>query len=267
MTPQYLYRMRVHKLTQDIQSALENCDPDAIHDVRVSIRRMVMLCSILKRSGKAPYSKKELRILKTKFKRAGALRDIQVQLQLITVWEKELQIRFDQYKKYLERREKTLQQYFKRAFQTLNLRKLIPDGVRRLSFCQDIEKELQSLDADFRQKSQTNHPLHPLRITAKKLKYLLEVQQACYPGFGSTETFRKYLAHLQDLLGSWHDVEMGLQQVTRLVNRNIMKTEDPLLHSVLIDLMKKEKEEKLSEIQAELLKQIPMKERLSVVLT
>ena len=265
MNPIYLYKLRILKLTHDINSAVERFDPDAIHDVRVSIRRMVTLCSILEASGQAPYSKKELQILKKKFRRAGALRDIQVQLHLLNEWENRLQDRFELYENHLRRREKILQQYFKRAFLTINLKKTLPDSVGRLLFRHHIEKELQRLDDDFRKKSLDVRSLHPLRITAKKLKYTLEIQQACYPGFGPTELFRKHLANVQDLLGSWHDVEMGLHHLTYFMKRQKIKTDDQ--YDSLLILMKREKEMLLLDTQLELKNQIPMKELLSVVLT
>lgn len=267
MTLQFLYGLRIKRLEHDIFRALENCDPDAIHDVRVSIRRMLMLCSVLKASGEEPYSKKELQILKKKFRRAGALRDIQVQLQLLKAWEDKLSLRFDAYRLHLDRREKTLQQYFKTAFLTINLKKTISDVVSRIAYCRAIEKELKSLDDDFRFALQGTGSLHVLRIITKKLKYMLEIQQSCYPGFGSTETFRKYLAHIQDLLGAWHDIETGLQHVNYFVKRHSIKIEDPALYDNLIAFMKKEKETMLLEIRSELQKQIPIKELLSVVLS
>lgn len=267
MTPYFLYTLRIKKLEQDIFRALEDCDPDAIHDVRVSIRRMLMLCSVLKESGKAPYSKKELRILKKKFRRAGALRDIQVQLHLLNSWEDKLQLRFDLYKQHLERRGKTLQKYFRTAFLTINLKKAIPNRVSRIAYRRAIEKGLQGLDDDFRLALQQTGSLHKLRIISKKLKYTLEVQQACYPGFGSTETFRKYLAQVQDLLGAWHDIETGLQHINYFIKRHRIKIADPALYDNLIAFMRKEKETILLEIRSELQKQIPIKELLSVVLS
>ncbi|MBL7994431.1 CHAD domain-containing protein [bacterium] len=267
MTLQFLYGLRIKRLEHDILRALDDCDPDAIHDVRVSIRRMLMLCSVLKESGKAPYSKKELRILKKKFSRAGALRDIQVQLQLLNLWEDKLSLRFDAYRNHLERRAKTLQQYFTTAFLTINLKKTIPDIVSRITYCRAIEKELRSLDDDFRFALQGAGALHELRIITKKLKYMLEIQQSCYPGFGSTETFRKHLAKIQDLLGAWHDIEMGLQHVNYFVKRHRTKIEDHALYDNLIAFMQREKETVLLEIRSELQKQIPIKELLSVVLS
>lgn len=267
MTPHYLYRLRIHKLVSDINRALEGCEPEAIHDARVSIRRMVMLCAVLKRSGKEPYAQNDLRILKGKFRKAGALRDLQVLHQLLTGWEDKLQIHFDLYRKYLDRRKKTLQKHFIRAFQTINLRKTIPDNVNNFTFRRDIEKELRRLDDDFRHKLQATDSLHQLRITAKKLKYTLEIQQACYPGFGSTETFRKYLAHVQDLLGLWHDIETSLYNCGYFIRRNKVKLETPYIYEELICLMEKEKEMALVELHAELKKNIPLIETLSVVLS
>lgn len=267
MTPNYLYRLRITKLLNDIQTALTNFDPDAIHDVRVSIRRMIALNSILRNAGTAPYSKKELKILKNKFRRAGLLRDIQIQNQLLDTWEKKLELTFDMYRTNLNRREKLLRGHFARAFRTINLKRSIPDNARRSAVCAEIQKVLENSYHDFIEKSKGGHPLHPLRITAKKLKYTLEIQQACFPGFGPTENFRKYLAHIQDLLGSWHDVEMAMQSVNGFIKRNSAKLTDPGHYGSLLALMEKEKETVLLEVDKELGREVPLKEHVLVVLT
>jgi CHAD domain-containing protein len=266
MTPNYLYRLRITKLFNDIQLALTNYDPEAIHDVRVSIRRMIALNTVLRNAGKAPYSKKELRILKNKFRQAGSLRDIQIQKQLLDGWENKLQLRFDLYHKALERREKVLQCNFARAFKTINLKRTIHDKSKRNSVCMEIEEILENSYSDFHEKSSREHGLHPLRITAKKLKYALEIQQACFPGFGLTEAFRKYLAHLQDLLGTWHDLEMTIQYLNGFIKRNGSKITDPGNYDTLLALMKNEKKTVLSEVEQELGKEAPLKEQVSVVL-
>lgn len=267
MTSHYLYRLRITKLLSDIQIALLHFDADAIHDVRVSIRRMVALNSILRNAGHAPYSKKELRVLKNKFNRAGSLRDIQIQNQFLAEWEKKLQLNFDLYQKALYRREKLLQCHFARAFRTINLKRTIPYHIKRNAVCQEIQKILESSYRDFNEKAHGDYPLHPLRITAKKLKYALEIQQACFPGFGPTEAFRKYLAHIQDLLGTWHDLEMAMQYLNGFLKRNLFKIPNPADYETLLSLIKSQKEAIVCDIKKELIKNIPLKEHLSVVLT
>ena len=95
----------------------------------------------------------------------------------------------------------------------------------------------------------------------------MEIQQSCFPGFGSTEVFRKYLAHIQDLLGTWHDLEMASQYLTGFIKRNILKIANPQDYETLLSLIKIEKEALISDIKKELTKDIPLKEHLSVVLT
>lgn len=195
------------------------------------------------------------------------LRDIQVQRQWLHLCEKKLQQNFVLYQQYLERREQILRGYFTAAFMTIRFKKTIPDTVSRQSFRQNIEKQLTRLEEDFRKRSRMTHALHPLRITAKKLKYTLEIQQACYPGFGVTENFRKYLAHLQDLLGAWHDLETGLHHVSYLVKRHKNNTDDLQSLNTLITVMKNEKEKTFLDAIEELKKKVPMCETLSVVLS
>lgn len=267
MTAYYLYKLRITKLLRDIQSALMDFDAEAIHDVRVSIRRMIALNSVLSNAGKAPYTRKELRILKNKFERAGLLRDIQIQNQLLQEWEKKLQLSFDFYRKALSRRERLFQCHFERAFKTINLKRTIPDKASRSAICREIQKIIEKSYHEFNEKAHGDYPLHPLRITAKKLKYALEIQQSCFPGFGSTEVFRKYLAHIQDLLGTWHDLEMASQYLTGFIKRNILKIANPQDYETLLSLIKIEKEALISDIKKELTKDIPLKEHLSVVLT
>jgi CHAD domain-containing protein len=266
MTPAYLYRQRALKLIRDINLSLTDCDPEAIHDVRVSIRRMIALNRILRNASKAPYSKKELSVLQRKFRRAGNLRDIQVHLHLLTQWEDSLGQTFILYRRHIKRREKSLQQYYERAFATIHLKTNVSHTIRRAAVCDEIQKTLNELYAQFQEKKKVKSRLHSLRITVKKLKYVLEIQQACYPGFGETESFRKYLAHLQDLLGDWHDIEMGLQHLNLYMKRRKKTIADSADHEPLINLMKRKKGDLLVQIESEIRHEIALKENVSVVL-
>ncbi len=268
MTAYFLYKQRLHKLKRDIATALDGCDPDVIHDVRVAIRRLAALNMILREAGEPLYYRKEFSVLKNKFREAGRLRDIQVHMQLCGALEDRLGAVWTSYRQYTVRREKKARQNFLRAFRAIHLKSFVPEKLDRGEVCRQIEKTVRSSYEIFKEKMNDQEQLHTLRIAAKKLKYQIEIQQECFPGFGGTEPFRKYLADLQDILGAWHDLEIASQQINQYINRHraTVNDSDRYMHAAISELIRSEKERYSLQARAQLQNEVPLREQVSVVL-
>jgi CHAD domain-containing protein len=209
----FYWMQRVLKQLHTLQSAP---DKDAVHDLRVAIRRCRSVAAVMREVDPAPAWHQMRSLPKKLFRKLGELRDAQIMDEWVTGHGAENdKLRATLHSFFQEREPKLLQgslrlasKFDDKSWQRLEgkLRKrarLVPPGslaaqclaVERLSEAKDLHHK--ALRAD------KSRAWHNLRIGLKKFRYTVE---SLLPE--QYELWSPNLKQLQDLLGEVHDLDV-----------------------------------------------------------
>lgn len=193
-------------------NGLQAADPEALHELRVVLRRLRTLLRPLagKKSGQPLYD-----AATEVFRLSNPLRDLEVLLadleahgetRAANVRRRKLQQALQVFAQSNELA--ALQTAWTQWQETVTVKKL--PGKRRLkkSFRQAIARQQKCL---LRSLPQADADLHQLRIHIKHLRYFME---ACTSGEASQNVLIKRLCAAQAALGDWHDVTGHLARTT-----------------------------------------------------
>jgi CHAD domain-containing protein len=220
----YFQKHQQH-LEHYIALCFEKPEPEMIHQLRVSIKR---LRAVLHFAGEVTgneeiSAKKQSKSLRKLFKVAGILRDIQVQLKLIPEYESSLNFKFRLYISYLKKLEKQSVKNFNAFIEEAK-------PIHKLTSGHDlIEKSLSVLSPDeiriraealitircsnLRQMLGTrpdDKKLHEMRTIIKQMRYIMSVMRKSAPEGAEAKVSLANLTEIEELLGRWHDVVVGI---------------------------------------------------------
>lgn len=94
--------------------------------------------------------------------------------------------------------------------------------VREQAIAARAADRLEQRMAEFQALAEKSHPateaaeLHQLRIAAKRVRYLMEIDSKM--GYGSATRALAWLRKLQDRIGDWHDLEAIEQEIIKIVS-------------------------------------------------
>lgn len=243
-------------LPELLRKAEKDFDENAIHKIRVTIKKLRALASFLKFADPALPLKEDLRAVRILFRAAGQLRDIQVreklQKDLGLTDKKALNAFFEeQHKQKKEARKnlktqlavfgeaevKTLHHVLKEhlsGFPTSQIEEMARDYLHTLR---------HSIQGDIARPS-GKIPFHDIRKKVKKIQYLLLLfaDWSTDTSFLSTDDMER-VETLQTALGDWHDREVLLQQlsgfgivasheVVKELKKDLLKREDEILKMI-----------------------------------
>ena len=214
-----------HQLEHYIALCFETPSSEAVHQMRVSIKRIraILLFTeqiIGKENFDATTHYKPLREL---FKMAGKIRDIQVQQKLVADYANTLNTPFVLYLEHIDKLEKrSISRLFKAIKQDkiprnfASIQNIIENTLSSI-LIEDIKARAFQLLANQRDdlrvmlvKIPNNKQLHQMRTIIKQMRYILGVIMKSDP---SATTFPISLAALTEaevLLGNWHDRIVGI---------------------------------------------------------
>jgi CHAD domain-containing protein len=215
-----LYGDYAESITTNLDAAISSSSSDAFHDLRVGVKRMRALFQLVAPIDRDFPAREFSRDLRTLFRPAGAVRDLQVQLDLVAAVAASspgVDIR-DYTADLLDREQQALVRFAMHAalFDRKHLDKF-RRGVRRSlrSIDQDVARIIAeaSLNGDLRAIGgwETGRNLHELRIVAKRAHHSLFMMRQAFPAFAPTGTLVQRVDQLQKILGTWHDAEVAIQ--------------------------------------------------------
>jgi CHAD domain-containing protein len=213
------------------QISKESQDIDAIHDMRVGIKRLRTLYQFLDAISNGVFNYqlhfKELKLL---FKAAGRLRDLQLQSHLFSTYQTDYPKKdFITFYQYLQQQHEQESKNFEAAVYRFQIEGL-NDSLRDAQlFLQSIDKEaaqtaaLQLLEKRLKQaysvrakvKKGRGDELHKMRTRLKQTAYLDELISLFYSNEQQFLKGRKRLKKLGNYLGDWHDKQVLLEQLYR----------------------------------------------------
>ncbi len=203
----------------------EQQDHDALHQIRVSIKRIraLLLFAEWLTTGKVK-ARKIYQPLKMLFKSAGFQRDEEVHLRLIADYEKKSRIKAVKYKEFYKKHLSEKKQDLNLQLNDFSEHVVLPDIKRVLekTIVQFSEKKLNKKIFTFsirhlkkatRLMDEGKRGYHTARIQMKRAFYLLEViqQENKY----SAKIILEQIKPLEDTLGKWHDLVIARENLSK----------------------------------------------------
>jgi CHAD domain-containing protein len=221
------------RVLKELENVRTSPDPDAVHDLRVAIRRCRSVAAVMEEVDPDPAWPAMRKAARKLFRALGALRDAQVMDEWVKKLAPEtdpvrahLQAGFETSEPYL--REEALrvagrfdQKSWKRLGRTLRQRsRLVPAGGLAAE-CLALERfeDAKELHAKAL-RTEKPKPWHSLRIGLKRFRYTVEsLLPEQYAAWSDS------LKRLQDMLGEIHDLDV----LSEMVNKSdFVETEDSL---------------------------------------
>ncbi len=208
----------IRKLGINIPKAWSSFDELAIHDFRVSLKKLRAVIGFIQKYGLSKRnSGSVLKVLKPVFRSGGRLRDLQVNHQLILNYEKNLDDNFISFRAFISREILLEEEEFKniskdsiQLFDELDLSEML-NAVR------EKEDEIQNtskvfLGKTFRKASKMltsdtpkNFKYHRIRKALKKARFVFEMNIGQNKNVMDDIAHLSSLKNLESILGVWHD--------------------------------------------------------------
>jgi CHAD domain-containing protein len=199
---------------------------EAVHDLRVSARRLLAILDIARTLDPHPHLQKARRTLKNQIDDLDDLRDVQVMLVEVS----ETPENFADLKSFeihLQERERKLLKLAKKQILALKLSELKKriETIREALEKRKVEGNfpaqlLQAVDHTYARTLQVSAQvdasqpgtIHRLRLAFKKFRYMAEIVQPTIPG--QPETYLERMHKYQSTMGDIHDIEVFLSALT-----------------------------------------------------
>lgn len=221
------------RVLEELESVRSSPDADAVHDLRVAIRRSRSVAAAMEEVDPDPAWSEMRTVARKLFRSLGALRDAQV----LKEWLKKLAPETDAVRAHLQAafesnepklRENALRaagkfdpKTWKRIDRKLRQRARLVPPESLAAECLTLERFEQARDLHAKAlRTEKPRPWHALRIGLKRFRYTVESLLPEHYNLWSDN-----LKRLQDLLGELHDLDVLAEMVR---NSDFLDTEDSL---------------------------------------
>ena len=221
------------RVIKELENVRSSPDADAVHDLRVAIRRCRSVAAVMEEVDPDPAWPAMRKVARKLFRGLGALRDAQV----MNEWVKKLAPETDSVRMHLQTacesnepklRENALrvagkfdQKHWRRLERALRQRsRLVPMGSLAAE-CLALERFESTRELHAKAlRTEKSKPWHALRIGLKRFRYTVEsLLPEHYAAWGD------HLKRLQDMLGEIHDLDVLAAAVKK---SEFLETEDSL---------------------------------------
>jgi CHAD domain-containing protein len=235
------------ELSQLLPLALKKSQPEAIHKVRVTTRRLGMVISLLQPHGKAKVHEQLGQDLKKLRRRLGRLRDIDVMSKQLRRHRKKYPQAVDWLQKKLhKRRAKAVQEVVRGRLTRFSHPQAGAELVMAVVAAENSARPALArlIEAQFTEFSRRSDELttaaakgqspdvHAIRIAGKHFRYSLELAAAA--GAPLEPRQHERLKNIQDVLGAWHDQVVLVQHAMKVAAKNDLPVIDANLSRELL---------------------------------
>jgi CHAD domain-containing protein len=195
----YLEQFRVN-----LEKAMEDYDPEAIHEYRVAVKRLRSIIRALDRIYEEPlFHHRMIQPIRLMFKAGGTIRDDQVQIGLVEKLEKEYGASFPLIKDYYKKRIEDQRNFFFAA-QVDNVLEPLDDAYLELTLYKRLHESMEKLK---RKRYDLDKPemLHRFRTRIKENGYIAEMVYHSQYSHKVTKAAYNRMKNFGQDLGNWHD--------------------------------------------------------------
>lgn len=224
---------RLSGIRENYGLARENVDAEAVHDLRVHLKRTRALFSLIEALEPGFNARREFRPFRALARATRRLRDIQVQLELFDHSSRRLKNKPDGFRRFMELLEDRLKREFMvssgpQVMQILQAgRDRLEEALEGLSAAASLpraEARYHQLKAEFFDLAclaeMDDSVLHELRTRAKQTHYTFEITRSCFRRLGGERRFVGRVKRLHGLLGDWHDREVAFEHLDRYLHHS-----------------------------------------------
>lgn len=205
------YKKRWKAFQKHLRGFFDTMNPEELHEVRVEIKKLRALLLLYKHSGHKKIAK-NFKPVKKIFKSAGLVRGAHVNLQLIEKYNlnneefrnEQVRILVHRTGEFCEKRNDFLKEA-KKVY-----KKILPEihSIKSKDVLRIYSKQEKKISHLFSEYNSADE-LHSCR---KKIKFLLYVYQFLPKRISDKLNINaKYLDHLQESLGKWHDTVLAIE--------------------------------------------------------
>ena len=210
------YKEQYKVIDKNYHIAKENFDIEAIHDLRVGIKKIRALFKLVGNITPLGFkAKKHFVPIKNLFKAAGLLRDIQIQQVLLKKYSENQTITYKALESYLEKLNDDSGKTLMKALEKFNLG-VLDNKLQKIRVAlQEIDEDILIVSSinlvnecfvkiDKLKTNEDEESIHDIRTHLKDALYILKLLEKHSPNFHYEINSRK-LKNTGDLLGEWHD--------------------------------------------------------------
>lgn len=227
------YRTKFEEVCHNYDLALYENDPDGVHDLRVALKRLRAFFTLAECINRRFNARKQFKNFKRISRNTGALRDTQVQRNLVEKLNTSLHLDLTAYFLFLDNREAGHIREFQ-IFSLMNpikglnkaekdIQTVLGEILGRFAeanareLFDNLRGELYRLSGERELKEEI---LHEIRKLAKQTHYTLEVIQAGFEQYTDAQDFVKGIKKVHQALGRWHDLDVSLLFLDEFLERN-----------------------------------------------
>ena len=260
------YRHHLNQFASNLEDARAGLDEAAIHQYRVSIKRIMSVSRACKKvCSKSVFEEDQLVTIKKTFKAGGSIRDQQIQLGIINETAHKKGLEFPMVIEEIQQSIEKQKKYFMLATAQHDPRfvehlvisiEAKVDGMDDESLRKGMHDWIKTAFRKLRKKKDqvsTAEELHNYRTRFKQAAYLLEmIQESRYeeervPRFTYTR-----LKNFGQELGDWHDHYMLLQRLSAILHETgdeSLRSECRILTSIVAPVQKAYFDDVLAELK------------------
>ena len=201
--------------------AREDADVDAVHDMRVAIKRIRAYFRMVVSIEPEFVAREQARPFRQIARRSAAIRDAQVQESLVDEIGKETGLDLRAFRNYLIDRERDGIRFFTDFAAKRNRLKVLDRRIKTVSKALNVVTPVRAGTLAWgRFRNLVNHlvimqqgdltpeALHDVRKHAKETHYAYEIVSSCFNSLDTGDIFLKRLKKVHGTLGSWHDFDI-----------------------------------------------------------
>lgn len=237
MTENYLYsyfRKVRKKIEKQIDVIRKKYDENAIHKLRVNIKKLRALFRFLEQNVAENQvdAKALLKEIKSLFKAAGAIRDVQVQQNLLSFYNDKMNKKHKEFALYLDRKGQSAKENFARTLNKFDMKSMDKKQDVLKDVLENIDKEriekakLNFVDERYNrihgllQEEKDDDKIHKIRIALKEANYILAILKKYKSVTPQAKTALKKLKKIGETLGNWHDRVVFLEYFERFAKEH-----------------------------------------------
>jgi len=230
-----LFEKYIRKLYDELQTlnnlAVKTADVEAVHDMRVQIKRLNCVYTFLDESKISGIKRLEYyERLRAYFKIAGTLRDLQLHRSLLKGYIDINGDHYQDYDQYITALEEYARDHFYRNRDSFPLKEqkaissTLLNSVKKISpsvlykhavvFIANRLKKIESYYLHY----ETEEYLHKTRQTIKELRYFLELFVACSDATETPIIKFEEIKRVEEILGGWNDKQVFCEDLKRYYN-------------------------------------------------